>query len=97
MFLGISCSVHISKELTSPAEAQAETALRENSSNIREETREPTRDRRTVRNQNWTVVLQFPLSRLPGEDDLCLLSASVSESLFREAFKKNDCPALENV
>lgn len=62
------------EELTIPADAQAETALRENSSTIREETLEPTRDRRIARDQNWRAVVQFPLRGLPGEDDLCLLS-----------------------
>lgn len=77
----ISCSVHVFEELTSPADAQAETALRENSSTIREETLEPTRDRRTTRDQNWTTIFQFPLRGLTVEDDLGLLSVSDSESL----------------
>lgn len=84
----ISCSVHVFEELTSPADAQAETARRENSSTIREETLKPTRDRRTVRDQNWRAVLQFPLRGLPGEDDLCLLSVSVSESLCGEKIRQ---------
>ena len=70
----------IDEKLTSPADAQTETALRENSSTIREETLEFTRDRRTVRVQNWRAVVQFPL-RFPSEDVFSLLSISVSESL----------------
>lgn len=80
------CSFHIFEELTNPADAQAEIALRENSSTIREETREPTRDRRTVRDQNWTMVPQLPLGLL-GDDNLCLLSVSDSESLFGKNLK----------
>lgn len=80
--------VHVFEELTSPADAQAETALRENSSTIREETLAPTKDRRAVRNQNCRAVLQLPLSGLPDEDDLCLLSVSVSESLRGETLRQ---------
>lgn len=57
-------------ELTSPADPLAETALRQNSSTIREETLEPTRDSRIASNQNWRVVFQLTLTR---EDDLVLV------------------------
>lgn len=65
-------------QLTSPVDAQAETARRENSSTIREETLEPTSDRRSARHQNWRAVFQFALRELPGEDDVCFLSTSSS-------------------
>lgn len=65
-----------SPELTSPADAQAETALRENSNTIREQTLEPTTERRIARDQNWKVVLQ-PDFR--SEDDSSGLSLSVGE------------------
>lgn len=62
------------KHITSPADVQVETALTVNSSTMSEQTLDPTRDRRTDRDQNWSVVLQ-----LTPNDDFCLLS--VSESL----------------
>lgn len=69
---------YIFEELACPADTQAETALRENSSSIREETLEPTRDSRITRDQNWRAVFKFPLREMPGGDDLCLLSLSWS-------------------
>lgn len=66
----------MSGELTSPADAQAATSLRENSSKMREETLGSTRDRRSVRDQNWTDVLQLPLRALWGEVAFCFLSTS---------------------
>lgn len=81
-------SSSVLKVLTRPADAQAETALRENSNTIREEIRVPTRDRSTAEIQNWTTDIQFLLSGLLGEDDLCLhkLSASLSVDNHRITF-----------
>lgn len=89
--------VHAFEELTSPADAQAETALRENSGTIREETLAPTKDRRAVRNQNCRAVLQLPLSGLPDEDDPCLLSVSVSESLRGETLRQRTYYTYKNL
>lgn len=69
-------SAALSGELTSPADAQAATAPAENSSTMREETLGSTRDRRSVRDQNWTDVLQLPLRALWGEVALCFPSTS---------------------
>lgn len=63
----------MSGELTSPADVRAAAALRENSSTIREETLEPTRDRRMTRHQNCRAVLHFLLRGLPLGDNLCWL------------------------
>lgn len=68
-------------ELTSPADAQEETALRQNSSTIREETLGPTRDRSITRHQNWAALLHFLLRGLPL--NLCRPS-SFSRSLRAE-------------
>lgn len=77
-------AVFVKEELTRPADAQVETALRENSSTIREKTLEPIRERTTVRIQNWRADLQFPLRGVISEDDLGLLPFPESESLCAE-------------
>lgn len=63
-------------ELTSPAEAQAETALRQNSSTNSEATLVPTTDRSSASDQNCRVVLQPDFRR---EDDLSAPSLSCSQ------------------